>query len=400
MKNELSNEQGVENFGVCAPKGFKINGLCERGEDGAEKGYTLLLSERRCSAAGVCAVSVKPTAPVYITKKHLASGYARGVFVNSGNALTYADNGEKLARNICSVVGQYAKISTDEILFCSTGRIGNSFDITDLESVLPSLVGGLGQDAIHEESAVKAFSSENEPATQLSATFLLGDYYPCRLGAMFKGGKHVCPNMATTLILLTTDVNISPEMLQRALLAETKETFNLLNVDGVSSPNDTVCILANGCAGNYRIDVPDSEYKKFAKALHELAVRICNMLALGVKGKRFACEAVGGISKRVSRSVASSIVGAQRIKEDLQKGTLNVESILYAIAATEYAEESSAVKLNLLSGNKAFVLYEDGRITPTTDGFFKDFLDAEEICLRILLGNGNYSARAVTTLSV
>ena len=159
MKNELSNEQGVENFGVCAPKGFKINGLCERGEDGAEKGYTLLLSERRCSAAGVCAVSVKPTAPVYITKKHLASGYARGVFVNSGNALTYADNGEKLARNICSVVGQYAKISTDEILFCSTGRIGNSFDITDLESVLPSLVGGLGQDAIHEESAIKAFSS-------------------------------------------------------------------------------------------------------------------------------------------------------------------------------------------------------------------------------------------------
>lgn len=400
MKNGLSNEKNTENFGICAPKGFKINGLCERGKDGAEKGYTLLLSERRCSAAGVCAISAKPTAPVYITKKHLASGYARGVFVNSGNALTYAENGEKLARNICAVVAQRAKISTDEILFCSTGKIGNSFDITEIESVLPSLIEKLGHEAVHEENAVKAFSSKNEPAMQLTSTFLLGDSYPCRLGAMFKGGKHVCPNMATTLILLTTDVNISPEMLQRALLAETKETFNLLNVDGVSSPNDTVCILANGCAGNYRIDVPDSEYKKFAKALHELAVRICNMLALGTKRKRFACEAVGGISKRVSRSVAFSIVGAQRIKEDLQKGALDVESILYAIAATEYAEEYRAVKLTLLSGNKAFVLYEDGRITPTKDGFFKDFLDAEEVCLRIFLGNGNYSARAVTTLSV
>ena len=260
-KNGINRELSPVDGGVCAPAGFRANGVvCQGGEK-----LSVILTDGRYPAAFAYASRGVCGAPVQYTQNRLKSGYARAIVVNSGSA-NIGGGAKREIEKLCLAVSNSAKIPESEIAVASTGVIGKTMRAETLLPSVKELVNGALDGAENSLTAARMMATDDGAGKQLSFSFQLGDF-TCKIGAIFKGNKRVCPNMATFLCFFTTDTNISPEMLKKALLSATADTFNQLNIDGVSSPNDTVGIIASGLAGNSKIDYADGEYEKFVFAL-------------------------------------------------------------------------------------------------------------------------------------
>ncbi len=391
-KNSINRELRPIDGGVCAPEGYKANAVaCGIKEDGGLD-LAMILSEKRCAVGCVYAQGNTIGGPPKVSKKNMRLGYARAMLVNSGIANCVGENSEKFALSVCDLFFSHG-LERTEIVIASTGEIGKRLDIEPFKEGVKPLLDGLA--ASHENSlkAARAIMTEDSQVKQLSFSFDLGDY-PCKIGAIFKGGPQTSPNMATFLALLTTDVNISTPMLQRALEAETRETLNQLNLDGVSSPNDTVCIFANGRAGNYKIDCADTEYQKFTFALRSLLTEICRITAKDGAKKVLTCQVKGAKSKQVARSVSKALVGSSGVKACVLRGEIDVEHLFYTVL--ENAEHIKTDKLQIvLSSDRAkFVVYEDASKIIPDKGIIENILSADEVKMEINLFDGNYSSLA------
>ena len=252
-KNAVNREVREIPGGVCAPSGFKASGV-HGGftSDEEKKDLALVIAERRCPVAYAFSVNSKQNPSAAVSKKHAKRGLARGVLINSGIANTYQREGEWIAEKVCRVLASCSDIEVNDILLASTGKVGVPLSLEPFERGLPALVKGLEASEIGSFSAAEAIMTSDKAPRQVSFSFDLGDI-PCKIGAIFKGSARVCPNMATMLVIITCDICITPEILQRALSSAVKDTFNMICVDGISSPNDTVYLFANGKAGNSRI---------------------------------------------------------------------------------------------------------------------------------------------------
>ncbi len=200
--------------------------------------------------------------------------------------------------------------------------------------------------------------------------------------------------MATVLGVITTDVNISPEMLQRALSAETKESFNLLNLDGISSPNDMICIMANGRAGNAKIDCVDSEYQKFTMILHEVAIRMCREIVTDGGRKGLTCKVSGVKSKQVSRTVAKAVVGANNVKESIKKCSLDLDGLLFCVVGAGVEVDTEKLLIMLRSDMGQVVVWEAGDSIPLCKREFEKIVSAHEVELVLDFRKGNYTSTA------
>ena len=389
-KNSINRELRPIDGGVCAPEGYKANAVaCGIKKDG-ELDFAMILSEKRCAVGCVYAHGNTIGAPVKVSKKNMRYGYARAMLVNSGVANCVGEKSEKLALSVCDLFFSHG-LERTEIVIASTGEIGKRIDLEPFKQGVKPLLDGLASSHENSLKAARAIMTEDSEVKQLSFSFDLGDY-PCKIGAIFKGGPQTSPNMATFLAFLTTDVNISTPMLQKALEAETRETLNQLNLDGVSSPNDTVCIFANGRAGNYKIACEDTEYQKFTFALRSVLTEICRVTAKDGAKKVITCQVKGAKSKQVARAVSKSVVGASGVKECLSKGEIDVEYLVYT--AIENAEHIKADKLQIsLSSCKGdFVLYVDAeKIIPSKE-VIENILSADEVKIEINLFDGNYAS--------
>ncbi len=376
--------------GICAPEGYEANAVaCGIRKEGLDFG--MIYSPKRCSVACAYASGKTQGAPVKVSKKNMRSGYIRAIVCNGGLANAVQSGGEELALSVCDLFFPYG-VERGEILLCSTGKMGEKLSLAPFQSGVRPLWLGLASSA--EKSAVfaTAISSREEEAKELAFSFDLGNY-PCKIGVIFKGGRNLSPNMATFLAFLTTDVNISTPMLQRALNAALNETLNLLNLGGIPSPNDTVCIMANGRAGNYRIDYPDAEYKKFSRALGAVLVEICRECAKNY-GKPFTCKVAGASSKEVSRSVAKLLVGAQAVKEGLRTGEFKGEEVFCLLTSVEYPLRLEKLQISLRSANGEVVLYEDERQFTFAKEGLTSLLLGENLELRVHFKDGNYQSTA------
>lgn len=398
-KNGVNKELIPIDGGVCAPDGFKANGVyCGfDAENNPQKreDLALILADKLFPTACVYAVGEVVGAPVTITKKHVKRGYAQAVLVNSGVANVFGENSEKIAIDACKALAKKARLYPEEIVLASTGAMGKKMTIDPFLRGIDKLVDGAR--ASHETSlcAARALMTTDTKVKQLSFSFLLGAY-PCKIGAIFKGSSRVCPNMATTLCFLTTDVDITPEMLQKALVTASKNTFSLLTTDGVSSPNDTACIMASGRAGNYKIDCEDSEYKKFEYVLEEVLRRVCKTIAADGQnaGKVLVCQVLGARSKRTARAVAKAVVGALGVKRSVGKEQLDTESLLCAMISA--GEEISIQKTSVSvcsSGGKLAVFEEEKQLFHSSQTE-KAVLCKDEITFLVDLKEGNYGAIA------
>ena len=389
-KNGVNRNLTPIEGGICAPDGFLV-GACACGIRPQGEDFALLLADCRCSAAAVFSNATVCGAPSVISKKHLVDPYARAIGVNGCVANLFLEGGEKLADNVCGLIENAFVIRKEDVLIASTGEIGKPLYLENFKQGVSTLPQKLNRES--GGVAVRAITGENGIGGELSFAFELGAFV-CKIGVLYKATAHVCPNMATTLLFLTTDVNLTPEMLQKASSTASRETLNGLNIDGISSPNDAAFILANGKAGNCKIDCADTEYKKFVGALQLVLTKVCKAIITGGTRKGFSCQILGAKSKQIARELSKKIVGAGAVKKCFLKERADVDGVLFALAEMSGEENASEIKIAVRTPHARLLVFEDGKKLPQNANLMQELLSEKEITLEIDLGSGNYRATA------
>ena len=395
-KNGVNKEMKAIPGGVCAPAGFQANGVhCGIRKNKEKKDLALIICTKRAATACVYTTNLVKGAPILVTQKHVADGYARAVIVNSGNANTCNSNGVEIAEKMCSLVEEYCRIPADDVVVASTGVIGQKLSVDPIAAGMPALAGGLGGSPENSLAAAEAIMTTDTVVKELAYEFELGDI-KCRIGGVCKGVGMLCPNMATMLMFITTDVNITPEMLQKALSADIRDSVNMVSVDRDTSTNDTLCVMASGLAGNAVIDRPDTDYKKFCRALHAVTSAMCRKIAADGEGatKLIECNVTGAKSKQIARTVAKSVVCSNLLKAAIFGADANWGRVLCAIGYSGAAVDVNKIGVSFVSAAGKIEVCEDGMGIAFSEEAAKKILSEKEIEIRVELHDGNYGATA------
>ncbi len=402
-KNAIDKTLTPIDGGVCAPEGFSASAVyCGIAPFGTpfyqenREDLALIVSDKPVPTACVFANEGVYGAPVLVSKKHLRFGKMQAVVLNGGVANLGVEDGEKFAQKICGAFWRKLRIEDREVICASTGAVTGKFPVEKILEKTDDLIDGLGKTNEHSLGVARAVMTLDKSPKQLSYSFYIGDYL-CKIGAVFKGGKRVCPNMATMLCVLTTDVNINTECLQKALNFAVSETLNLLDIDGVSSPNDTVCVMANGKAGNYQISCVDTEYKKFVYFLSETLKCVCLELAKEQEdeNKIFSVEVKGAKSKAFARSVAKRAVGASAVRDAIKKGEIDAETLYFACLGANEPFKTNCVEICVQSSIGKCLLIEEGKRVVYSLERLKAVLQGENLSFFIHFHSGNYGATAI-----
>lgn len=386
---EIKEIQG----GVCAPKGFKANGIhCGIRKNKAKRDFALIVSEVRAAAAGVYTSNLVKGAPVVVTKNNLTDGYAQAIICNSGNANTCNADGIEVAKEMCGLVTEVGGIPASDVVVASTGVIGQKLDITPMRQHFGELWQGLGDAG---EFAAEAIMTTDTVKKSVAVEFMLGGKI-CRIGAIAKGVGMVCPNMATNLIFITSDVAITSEMLQTALSDDVKTSFNMISVDGDQSTNDTCCILANGLAGNQLISGKGSAFKSFCAALNYCTVKLSKMIAKDGEGatKLIECRVVGADRKCTAKAVAKSVIKSSLVKAAMFGEDANWGRVLCAIGYAGVKIDVNAVDVSFSSKSGEICVCKGGYGVDFSEEEAKTVLSQDEVTILINLNAGSSSATA------
>lgn len=382
--------------GVCAAKGVKANGLnCGLYADKNKNDLALIVSDRICNAAAVYTTNKVKGAPILVTKKHLSAteGKSRAVIANSKNANTCNADGEVKAQKMTELAAKELGIAADEVIVASTGVIGQVLPIEPIESHIGELVSGLSYDGNFR--AVNAIMTTDTVPKEIAVTFTAGGV-TCTLGGMAKGSGMIHPNMATTLNFLTTDAAVSPELIQKALSEITKITYNCLSIDGDTSTNDMICVLANGMAGNKEITVEDEAYQAFKQALYIVMMNLTKMLAKDGEGATKLIECMVSEAKDLDTAiiVAKSVIRSPLFKCAMFGEDANWGRILCAVGYAEADFDINKVDVELASGKGVLPVCRNGAGIVFSEDFAKEVLAEDEILVHISLHDGEAEARA------
>ena len=332
-KNGVNKEMKPIEGGVCAPLGFKANGIhCGIRKIKSKKDLALILCKKRAATACVYTTNLVKGAPIIVTQKHVEDGYARAVIVNSGNANTCNADGIEIADGMCALVEKHCGIPASDVVIASTGVIGQKLSLEPIAGGMKELVEGLESTSVGSLAAAEAIMTTDTVPKELAYEFQLGEI-KCHIGAICKGVGMLCPNMATMLMFITTDVSISPEMLQKALSCDVSETFNMVSVDGDTSTNDMVTVLANGMAGNTEINADGADFEVFMQALNTVTVYLCRCIAGDGEGatKLLECKVTGAATSRIAKTVAKSVICSSLTKAAMFGADANWGRVLCAI---------------------------------------------------------------------
>ncbi|MBQ7725625.1 MAG: bifunctional ornithine acetyltransferase/N-acetylglutamate synthase, partial [Clostridia bacterium] len=267
--------------GVCAAKGFQASGVhCGIRRNRTKRDLSLIVSEKRAAAAAVYTTNLVKGATIAVTKSHLKDGYAQAIICNSGNANTCNANGVEVATQTCEALADELKIPAEDIVVSSTGVIGLPLDIAPIRNGIKPLIAALGN---HSREAAEGIMTTDTKVKDVAVRFTVGGK-ECKIGGIAKGSGMIHPQMATMLVFITTDCAISPEMLQKALRTDITKTFNMLSIDGDTSTNDMVTVLANGMAENEKITAEGEDFSAFMEALNTVNVYLCREIAADGEG--------------------------------------------------------------------------------------------------------------------
>lgn len=387
--------------GVCAPKGFRANGIhCGLKKPSADNrkpknDLGMIVSDTDCVCAAVYTTNKVKGAPLIVTKRNLekTENHAKAVIVNSKNANTCNADGEEKAERMCVLAAEALGIKPEEVLVASTGVIGQVLPIEPIEKGIKPLVSGLSYTG--NEAAAAAIMTTDTVKKEYAVQFE-ADGKTCTVGGMAKGSGMIHPNMATTLNFITTDCNISAGLLQKALDEIVKITYNCLSIDGDTSTNDMVAVLANGLAGNKEITVENEDYESFKAALYEVMMNLTKMLAKDGEGatKLIECACTGCPDTDTAITVAKSVVGSTLFKCAVFGEDANWGRILCAVGYAPAEFDINKVNVDIRS--------EYGKIEVCRNGAGIDFseekaaqvLKSDEIYVLIDLNAGESSAKA------
>ena len=380
--------------GVCASKGFKANGVhCGIRKNHTKKDIALIYSEIPGSAAAVYTTNLVKGAPLIVTKRHLTNGIAQAIICNSGNANTCNANGIDIAEQMSDLVSKYLNVESDDVIVASTGVIGKPLDITPIKNAMDTLSSGLSVDGGND--AAVAIMTTDTVEKEIAIEFELGGKI-CHIGGIAKGSGMIHPNMATMLVFITSDVNITPAMLQKALSSDISNTFNMLSIDGDTSTNDMVSIIANGLAGNDIIDSEGEDFDIFMKALNTINVALCKRIAGDGEGatKLLECMVTGADTPDVAKTVAKSVICSSLLKAAMFGADANWGRVLCAIGYSGADINVNTVDVSFRSAKGIIEVCKDGAGVDFSEEIAKEILLENEIDILVSLGNGAYSATA------
>ena len=380
--------------GVCAAKGFRAGGIhCGIRKNRTKRDLSLIVSDVKASAAAVYTTNLVKGAPLTVTKKHLSDGYAQAVICNSGNANTCNANGIEIAENMSALTASALGISPDDIVVASTGVIGQPLDLAPIASGIPALVGSLSANGGKE--AAEGIMTTDTVMKEIAVEFTVGGK-TCRLGGIAKGSGMIHPNMATMLVFLTTDVKISPAMLRKALSTDIANTFNMVSVDGDTSTNDMVTVLANGLAGNGEITKEGRAFSTFMKALNTVTVHLCRMIAGDGEGatKLLECKVSGAKDVKTAKTVAKSVICSSLLKAAMFGADANWGRVLCAIGYSGADVDVNKVDVSFRSKKGTVDVCKNGAGIEFSEEIAKEILLEKEIEILIALNGGTAEATA------
>ena len=380
--------------GVCAAKGFQANGIhCGIRKNHSKKDLALIVSEVPASAAAVYTTNLVKGAPLIVTKKNISDGIAQAVICNSGNANTCNANGIEIAEGMCALIEKKLNIKASDVVVASTGVIGQPLDITPIANGLDALADGLSAD--NGFAAAQAIMTTDTVAKEIAVEFTVGGKV-CHMGGIAKGSGMIHPNMATMLVFITTDCAIAPAMLQKALSKDITNTFNMLSVDGDTSTNDMVVVLANGMAGNEAITAEGEDFAIFMQALNTLTVDLCRRIAGDGEGatKLLECIATGADTEEAAKIAAKSVICSSLLKAAMFGADANWGRVLCAIGYSGADVDVNKIGVSFRSAKGQIVVCENGAGVPFSEEIAKEILLEKEIDILISLGDGPYGASA------
>ena len=380
--------------GVCAAKGFKANGIrCGIRANHTDKDLALVVSDVMCTAAAVYTTNLVKGAPIAVTRENISDGRAQAVIVNSGNANTCNADGPEIARKMCGLAAQALGLDPTDIIIGSTGVIGQPLSIIPIENGMAELVSGLRVDG--NSDAVEAIMTTDTRKKEAAVEFEL-DGHTCRIGGMAKGSGMIHPNMATTLIFITTDAAISSDMLQKALSTDVKTSFNMLSIDGDTSTNDTLAILANGLAGNPVITAEGAAFDTFMEALHCVTADLCRKMAADGEGatKMLECRVSHAPDENAAKTVAKSVICSSLLKAAMFGADANWGRVLCAIGYAGVPLDVDRIEVRFESAGGNILVCENGAGVAFSEEKAKKILLEKEIYILIDLHQGEAGATA------
>ena len=381
------------NGGVCAAKGFSANGvLCGIKKGRTKRDLALIMSDVPATAAAVYTKNLVKGAPLTVTKNNISDGIAQAVICNSGNANTCNANGIEIAEKMCKLVSAATNISEKDIIVASTGVIGQPLSIDPIASKIDDLVSGLGNNSNY---ACEAIMTTDTKQKEIAFEFDVNGV-TCKIGGIAKGSGMIHPNMATMLVFVTTDCAISADMLNKAIRSDVETSFNMVSVDGDTSTNDMVSIMANGLAKNKEITCEGEDFDIFCKALHNVTSYLCKMIAGDGEGatKLLECAVTGACDDINARIIAKSVICSSLFKAAMFGADANWGRVLCAIgySGAKVNIDSVAVSFESVKGRVDVCL--NGAGIPFSEEKAKEILLESEIKIIISVGDGNGSAVA------
>ena len=379
---------------ICAAKGFKAAGIhCGIRAGHTKRDLSVIFSEVPATAAAVYTTNLVKGAPLQVTKAHLSNGIAQAVICNSGNANTCNADGIEIAEKMSELAANALGIKADDMVVASTGVIGQPLKIDPIAAALPELCAQLSVNGA--ENAIEGIMTTDTVKKQIAVSFELGGK-TCHIGGIAKGSGMIHPNMATMLVFITTDAAISSEMLQKALSGDIGGTFNMVSVDGDTSTNDMVTVLANGLAGNALITEEGEDFTAFMKALNTVTVHLCRMIAGDGEGatKLLECAVTGAPDLAIARTVAKSVICSSLTKAAMFGADANWGRVLCAIGYSGAPVDVTKIGVSFRSPAGTVEVCRNGAGIDFSEEEAKKILLEKEIEILVSLNDGTVDAKA------
>ena len=385
----------IENS-VVAPKGFKANGIYAGIREGKKRiDLSLIYSEVKCNAAAVYTTNLVKAAPVYVTKANLNDGIAQAMLCNSGNANTCNADGFEISTKTCEILADEAGIRPYDVIVASTGVIGMPLSIKPFENGMKELVKGLDNKKENADLCVSGIMTTDTVKKDIAVEFELSGK-TVRMGAITKGSGMIHPDMATMLCFVTTDASISSSMLNECLHEVVGDTFNMLSVDGDTSTNDMLSIMANGLAKNEKITEKNEDYYKFKDALYFVCENLARRMAKDGEGATRLLEVIvsGAKTKEDAKIVAKSVVCSSLLKAAIFGADANWGRVLCAVGYSKANVNIEKVDVSFKSSKGEIAVCKNGSGIPFSEEVAKEILLQDEIQVLIELNDGEGEAKS------
>jgi len=375
--------------GVCAAKGFKASGIHVgvKTKKTDKKDLALIVSDCECTAAAVYTKNIVKAAPLLITKDNLKDGKARIVFVNSGNANACAPLGEENARRMCRAIAAELGLNESDVLVASTGVIGQKLPVEVIENGVAGLAGKLSFDG--SKDAAAAIMTTDLTMKEIAVECAIGGK-TIKIGGIAKGSGMIHPNMGTMLAFLTTDCAISSEMISKALIDATNVSFNRISVDGDTSTNDMMTLMANGLAGNKEITGPGADYDVFTAALNTLCIDLAKLVAADGEGAThlLTCRVSGAKNETEAELLSKSVISSTLFKAAMFGADANWGRVLCAMGYSGVEFDPDAVNIAFESNAGHIAVCENGRGLPFDEDIAKKVLKEHDVTIDINMNTG------------